>query len=106
MFGLEVICYYRKGKQRKEDKGMKKFTKETLKQARKITEGEEYLFSFGEDSGLMEETWVNYNGKQYAKTESRFQDSETGKELDTYYNYNKNNDLEYLVRNLDGTLEF
>ena len=53
MFGLEVICYYRKGKQRKEDKGMKKFTKETLKQARKITEGEEYLFSFGEDSGLM-----------------------------------------------------
>ena len=70
---------------------MKKFTKETLKQARKITEGEEYLFSFG---------------KQYAKTESRFLDSETGKELDTYYHYNKNHDLEYLVRNLDGTLEF
>ena len=85
---------------------MKKFTKETLKQARKIAEGEEYIFSFGEESGLMEETWVNYDGKQYTKTESCFQDSETGKELDTYYHYNKNNDLEYLVRNLDGTLEF
>ena len=54
----------------------------------------------------MEETWVNYDGKQYTKTESCFQDSETGKELDTYYLYNENNDLEYLVRNLDGTLEF
>ena len=85
---------------------MKKFTKETLKQARKIAKGEEYIFSFGEESDLMEETWVNYDGKQYTKTESCFQDSETGKELDTYYLYNENNDLEYLVRNLDGTLEF
>lgn len=84
---------------------MKKFTKETLKQARKIAEGEEYIFSFGEDSSWMEEIWVNYDGKQYTKTESCFQDSETGKELDTYYLYNENNNLEYLVKNLDGTLE-
>lgn len=83
---------------------MKTFTKKNIAKAAKVKDGEEYLFTFTDCGHRYELINVNYEGRQYLKTYSRYTDIKTGAELDTYFC--EDEDFEaYLVRNLDGTLE-
>lgn len=83
---------------------MKIFDKSCLEEMAKVEDGVEYIFEYIDCGRVFQDVCINYQGTSYTKTESCFNDIETGKELDTY-RYYENNNLRYVVRNLDNTLE-
>lgn len=48
---------------------------------------------------------IEFEGNTWFKTDSQFQDAATGKPLTTYYRIDERNNTQYLIRNLDGSLE-
>lgn len=84
---------------------MKRFTTKNISKANKVADGEEYIFTFTDCGHTFETINVNYEGRQFMKTESRYSDVKTGAELDTYY-CNDDDFEAYLVKNLDGTFEY
>lgn len=84
---------------------MKRFTTKNIKESAKVKDGEEYTFIFTDCGHRYENININYEGRQFLKTESMYSDMNTGAALDTYYC--QEDDFEaYLIRNLDGTFEY
>ena len=80
--------------------------KETIKEAFKLKDGTEFIFEYVAAGVGYQEKAIKMGKDIYYKMESNpYQDAETGKPLDCYCFFDKNNNMRVAVKTLNGTIE-
>lgn len=84
---------------------MKIFDRDTINEAAKLPNGEEFIFEYVAAGTGFQDIGINYEGKIYYKTDSSYTDAKTGQALDCYYLYDENDERRVVVRRTDGGFE-
>lgn len=85
---------------------MKIFDKESISEAYKLQDGEEFIFEYVAAGVGYQEKAIKMGEDIYYKMDSNpYQDAESGKALDCYCFFDKNENMRVAVRTLSGEIE-
>lgn len=81
------------------------FDRETIKEAKKLPDGEEFIFEYVVAGVGYQDMAIKIGDDIFYKMESVYNDSKSGQALDCYCHFDKEDNMRVAVRNTNGSIE-